>query len=94
VILDSAPPLDPVQLEARHALSTQLAALARVLAQLERARAGVPDGTPSDRWRGPAQFAYSSSVRQLGAQLDQAIDAVRSAKRHTARALSTMVSRG
>ncbi|GAB3604818.1 hypothetical protein GCM10027413_02270 [Conyzicola nivalis] len=94
MILDSASLLDPAQLEARHALSAQLATLARALAQLERARAGVPPGAPSDRWRGPAQSAYGSSVRQLGAQLDQAIDAVRSAKRCTARALATMASRG
>lgn len=93
MILDSASLLDPVQLEARHALSTQLAALARVHAQLERARAGVPAGAPSDRWRGPAQAAYGSSVRQLAEQLERAIDAVRSAKRHTARALATMASR-
>jgi uncharacterized protein YukE len=94
VITDFAALVDPVQLEARHALSAQLAALSRVLAQLERAAAAVPAGTPSDRWRGPAQSAYGSSVRQLAAQLDQAVDAVRSAKRHTARALATMATRG
>ena len=94
VTIDTASALDPARLEARLALSAQLAALAGVLAHLERARARVPGGGPSGRWHGPAQAAYGASVRQLGAQLDEAIDAVRAAKRYTARAVATLAEHG
>ena len=92
VILDTLPTLDPVHLQARLALSAQLAALAGVLAHLERARARVPAGRPGGEWHGPAQAAYGASVRQLGGQLDEAIDVVRAAKQHTARAVATIDS--
>jgi len=94
VTIDTAPSLDPARLEARLALSAQLAALATVLARLERARARVPAGGPSGEWHGPAQAAYGASVRQLGGQVDEAIDAVRAAKMHTARALATLGGHG
>ena len=94
VTIDTASALDPARLEARLALAAQLAALASVLAHLERARARVPGGGPSGEWHGPAQAAYGASVRQLGGQLDEAIDAVHSAKRHTARAVATLGSHG
>ena len=92
-VLDPAV-LDPAAVEARLALSAQLAALSGVLARLEHARARVPTGAPGDLWRGPAQLAYGSSVRQLGGQLDEAIDAVRAARRYTARAVATVASHG
>jgi uncharacterized protein YukE len=94
VTIDTAALLDPARLEARLALAAQLAALANVLAQLERARARVPGGGPSGEWHGPAQAAYGASVRQLGGQLDEAIDAVRAAKRYTARAAATLGDHG
>ena len=94
VTIDTAPFLDPARLEARLALSAQLAALATVLVGLERARARVPGGGPNGEWRGPAQAAYGASVRQLGGQVDEAIDAVRAAKRYTARAMATLGEHG
>jgi uncharacterized protein YukE len=94
VTIDTAALLDPARLEARLALAAQLAALANVLAQLERARARVPGGGPSGEWHGPAQAAYGASVRQLGGQLDEAIDAVRAANRYTARAAATLGDHG
>jgi hypothetical protein len=94
VTIDVVPFPDPARLEARLALSAQLAALATVLARLERARARVPGGGPSGEWRGPAQAAYGASVRQLGGQVDEAIDAVRAAKRYTARAIATLGEHG
>ena len=99
--IDTASALDPARLEARLALAAQLAALASVLAQLERARAHVPavgsggsagSAGSAGEWRGPAHTVYAGSVRQLGGQLDEAIDAVRAAKRHTARAVATLGS--
>ena len=94
MILDTPSALDPVQLEARLALSAQLAALTGVLGHLQRARARVPAGAPGTEWHGPAQAAYGASVRHLGGQLDEAIDAVRAARHHTARAIATIASRG
>ena len=93
VIPDFLPALDPTHIEARHALSTQLAVLVRALDGLDRARALLPAGAPSARWRGPAQHAYGSSVRQLAAQLDGAVAEVRSAKRLTAQAIAAMAFR-
>lgn len=89
-MIDTASALDPARLEARLALSAQLTALASVLAGLERARTRVPGGGASAEWHGPAQAVYGASVRQLGGQLDEAVDAVRAAKRCTARALATL----
>ena len=92
--LDTTSVLDPAGLEARLALSAQMAALARVLDRLEHARARLPTGEPSAGWRGPAQSAYGASVRQLASRLDEAVDAVRAAKTLTGRAVATLAAHG
>ena len=84
----------PALAEARAALADQQAALSAALVRLERARALVPAAEPSSEWRGAAQSLYRSSVRELASRLDEAIDSVRSARRSTRHAVSTLAARG
>ena len=84
----------PALVEARAALAAQEAAVAAALVRLERARALVPVAQPGAEWRGAAQSVYRSSVAELAARLDEAIDSVRAAKRSTGQAVSTMAARG
>ena len=104
MILDSLPhPVDallPEALQRRaelHAVSTALAeqtsALAALISRLEALRRTVPSGDANARWRGPAHTAYRSSVRELGARLDEAVAVVAAAHAHSGRALATVDAR-
>jgi uncharacterized protein YukE len=88
-LLPSSP---PELLQARAALAAQLVGLGMALARLERARALVPDARPGAEWRGAAQAAYRAGVGELSRQLDEAVDAVRAARRATSRALTTLAA--
>jgi uncharacterized protein YukE len=93
VELELALTSSPIELlQARAALAAQLANLAHTLARLERARALVPATEPGGEWRGAAQAAYGAGVGQLGRHLDEAVDAVRGARRATSRALAILAS--
>ena len=104
VILDPLPhPTDALLPEAMqrraelHAASTALAAqtsaLAALRVRLEALRRSVPTGDANARWRGPAHTAYRSSVRELGARLDEALAVVVAAHTHSGRALATIDAR-
>lgn len=88
-LLPTSPPDLP---QARAALAAQLVGLGMVLVRLERARALVPDARPGAEWRGAAQAAYRSGVGELSRQLDEAVEAVRAARRATSRALTTLAA--
>jgi hypothetical protein len=87
----SAPSPDLVRANA--ALGAQLVGLGLALVRLERVRAHAPAAQPGPDWRGAAQSAYQAGVHGLCRELDEATDAVRTARRLTARALAEMASR-
>ena len=97
MILDSLLP-DAVQnhaalLAAQAALSAQASALAHLVRRLEALRRTVPTGDADFRWHGAAHSAYSSSVRELGGRLDEAIAVAAAAHLDSRRALTAIDAR-
>jgi hypothetical protein len=80
-------------LTAHAALDAQASALASLARRLEALGRTVPTGDTNAHWRGPAQLAYRSSVRELAARLDEAAAVVAAAQAHSSRALSTIAAR-
>lgn len=74
-------------------LERQQMLLARELAVLEEAKAGLPSPHP-DEWRGEAQALYALCLLKLQWDVQVAIDRVRSALTLTTTALGTVRGRG
>jgi uncharacterized protein YukE len=85
--------VSPDLLRARAALDAQSAGLGLALARLERLRSLCPTAAPGDDWRGAAHAAYRAGVHELTRQLDEAAEAVSSARRATDRALAVLDAR-
>jgi hypothetical protein len=84
---------DPALLAARSALAAQASALGHAHVLLESARRDVPAGDSGAAWHGPAQTAYSSSVRDLAARLDEAAAVLAAARRSSSAAVRTLDAR-
>jgi hypothetical protein len=92
--LATLPGPSPDVVQARAALSAQLAGLAHAIARLEHIAGLVPTGQSGAEWRGAAQCAYRAGVADLARELVEATEAVRAARRDTSHALGGLASRG